>query len=467
MRQGKRSLSCTRGRRWLWAASAVLVLFGGIVACSDDATREPSVAARPNVLLILLDTTRADHFGSYGYEVRTTSPNMDALAKRSVRFTRAYSQAPWTTPSVASLLTSRYPSELGLRDVPDPLPEEVPKLAQLLGDAGFATGAVVSHDFLGPRWNFDQGFEEFSSEMAQGHDFVSSPGVTERAVAFLERHREEPFFLMAHYFDPHARYREHEAFAFASGAGLRSSVPTNPRELRRLPASAIDDEALAFLRARYDSELAFTDREIGALLGALARLGLEEDTMVVLTADHGEEFFEHRGFGHTNTLFDELIRVPLLVRLPERFRSPSDALSPGSVSDRVVGLVDVLPTILDVTGVAAPSGIAGQSLLRPADASAPRIVMSETARRFDLVAAISQEGKLVYDRKEGSGHFFEHATNAAERVDRAGDLGAAPEPLRRAVLDWGVEGGAAPSRGDRVEIDAATEERLRAMGYIE
>ena len=199
---------------------------------------------RPNVLLIVVDTLRREELGAYGYP-RSTSPNLDRLARAAVRYDQAFSQAAWTTPSISSLLTSRYPSQLGIEGELTKLAEDVVLLPEVLRAEGYVTGGVVSHSFCSQKWNFDQGFDFWDQSSIGGHKAITSPGVTERALEFLDQDREQPFFLWLHYFDPHVAYVEHAAFRF----GTREEYD-GPRGIGRRGQGASSSQAAGAARRR-------------------------------------------------------------------------------------------------------------------------------------------------------------------------------------------------------------------------
>ena len=441
-----------------------VILFATLcaVSCTTDPPSRglPPGNARSNVILIVVDTLRKDHLGAYGY-LRPTSPNIDRLASESMRYTRCFSQAPWTTPSVGALLTSLYPSRLAIRDIPNALDDEFELLPEMLQRSGYVTGGIVSHEFLGSRWNFDQGFDEFHDDLAGSHDSVSSPDVTDRAISFVERRATKPFFLFVHYFDPHHLYLPHEGFRFEDSADYNGplSPEITPRQLNRLPQDAIGDGEVRYLKALYDSEVAFTDHHLGRLLDDLRKRGLYEDALIVFTSDHGEEFFDHRGFGHTTTLYDELINVPLLIKLPGR--------TDGSVSHRTVALIDVLPTILEILDLPPPSGLDGRSLLALDSETEERTVMSETSRGEALRAVIQGPMKLIHDLILNRTVLFDLQADPGEQHDLAGS-GMEREPLLREALDRWLElefpGGGRPRR---VQLSEEDQKRLRALGYVE
>jgi choline-sulfatase len=406
-----------------------------------------------NVLLIVVDTLRADHLGAWGYDL-STSPQLDRLASRGLRFSRAISQAPWTTASIGSMLTSKYPTELGFVDERSALPEDVLTLAELLRSAGARTGAVVSHSFCSDEYNFDQGFESFDDSQVLGHIGVSSPGVTRAALSFLEQHKAERFFLWVHYFDPHFAYTLHEPHDFEPDSTYAGPVQSEMRfaELNDLSLGPADVKQLHRL---YDSEIAFTDASIGQLLDKLGQLGLEEDTLVVFAADHGEEFLDHGRLGHSKTLYQELVHVPLIVRCPH--------WEPGVV-DTPVGNIDVYPTVLSCLGLPPPEGLAGRAL-GPTPPE-PRPVFTESGRRNRLAAVVQGELKLIGNRKKGY-ELYDLAADPQERVDVSSARPVEYDTLLSELSTWQASVRARAQAGVVVEPGAEERAQLEALGYIE
>jgi arylsulfatase A-like enzyme len=308
---------------------------------------------RPNVLWIVLDTVRADYLGCYGHPF-PTSPRIDALAREAIVFHRALSQASWTLPAVASMLTGLQPEEHGVLHTDRRLPAAAVSVVERLAREGYTTAAFVSGTFTDSEWGFDQGFDAYddlgmvvddaaaSDPSARGvaamregaHQRVTSPEITERASAWLEQNRDRRFFLWVHYFDPHQDYASH--------SGVSERFEPLPQSHARLGQADPDPRETARLRALYQGEIAFTDAAVGRLLDRLDELGLSDETLVVLTADHGEEFYERQSLGHGNTLFNEVLRVPLIVRAPGR--------APRAV-DAPVGTVALAPTFLELCGI--------------------------------------------------------------------------------------------------------------------
>jgi membrane-anchored protein YejM (alkaline phosphatase superfamily) len=248
--------------RTLIAGLAVAALGAGCGADRDGAAHE---TRPPNVLVIVVDTLRADHLGCYGHG-RPTSPSIDALAASGVRFDRAYSAAPWTMPAVASMLTGLPPAAHGVESLQHMLPRDAVTLAERLTERGYVTAAVVSHLLISSRFHFDQGYAVFEEREAQGHDHVSTPGVTRTASTLLDllARDERPFFLFVHYFDPHFNYRPHPEFGFAPPS-VGSLDGTQGIDELRARLDELTPAEFGFLRDLYDEEIRLTDDGIGAL----------------------------------------------------------------------------------------------------------------------------------------------------------------------------------------------------------
>jgi arylsulfatase A-like enzyme len=428
---------------------------------------------RPNFLFIVVDTLRSDHLSAYGYE-RETSPALSRLAEAGVRFDRAYAPAPWTKPSVASMFTGQYPHRHGLNLVLETLPPEAVTLAERLSGAGYATAGAVSHVFVAGKNGLDQGFDRYDSAEAGGHSHVSTTGVTRRAKKLLASFDDAPFFLFVHYFDPHYEYRRHPEFAFAPEAVGRLRGGEDIHDLRALGAD-LSPEEVRFLRDVYDEEIRFTDAGIGALLAALDDLELADDTIVIVAADHGEEFFERGWLGHTRTLHEEVIRVPLVLRVPG-----GDAR--GRIVDTPVSLVSLAPTILDFAGVAAPDGEFQGPSLRPlieaGDAGEPPpvrsevryVVMNRDPRQAEKAAfkhaLIRGQYKLIKDFQAKRYELYDLDDDPGERRNLAAER---PELLRELLVELRRTQSRSPEPNDAApaELDPRDAELLRKLGYID
>jgi arylsulfatase len=336
--------------RWgLRPLLAVLALVAGLAACG---TSEP-----PSIVLVVIDTVRADHLTPYGYE-RDTSPHIERLARSGTLFLQGVAASPWTGPSVASIVTGRYPDEVGIRGLRHRLPPSVPSLAQILRDAGYATAAVVSNALAGPAYGYHRGYDSFhfehyklqpeGSAAPPGQPYFTADRVTERALAWIAS-APKPFFLYLHYTDPHEPYLPPPRWRdrFVREASGFDETLLNGKRFTRVP---LDGDELAAVRAHYEAEIAFVDHEVGRLVDALGN-----DVIVVLTGDHGEEFRDHGAFLHGHTLYQELLRVPLLLAGPGIPRDRTSAVPASHV--------DILPTVLELARVPSPPSVNGRSLL--------------------------------------------------------------------------------------------------------
>ena len=294
-----------------------------------------SFAKPVNIILITLDTTRADRMGFLGSK-RGLTPNLDSLAQQAVVFFRAYSQVPLTTPSHATILTGTYPQFNHVNDLGSPLRMDVPYLPDILRQHGYRTAAFVGSQVLDPKSaaapGFDRGFDTYDAPFhirGAGEDRYHSVErrgmeVADSALAWLNQHPQSPFFLWLHFYDPHDPYDPPPPF--------KAQYPQSP----------------------YDGEIAYMDSAIGKVLAALRKSGLHDQSLIVVVADHGEAFGEHGEWSHGLFLYDETIHVPLLIKLPA---------SPHRQIDSRVGLVDIAPTLLQQVGIALPAAMQGQSLL--------------------------------------------------------------------------------------------------------
>jgi len=287
------------------------------------------------VLLITLDTVRADHIGAYGY-AKASTPALDRLAREGVRFADATSQAPLTGPAHAAIVTGRYPARFGVRDnASTPIPPSATTIAQLFKSHGYRTGGFVGAFILGPEYGFAKGFDTFDADFAHFDAGMKlqaqrrAGDVADRAIAWLSPQpsavSRQPFFAWIHFYDAHAPYE-----------------PPAPFKTR-------------FAAAPYDGEIAYVDSAIGRLVAALETSGRLDDTLIIAIADHGEGLGEHGEAEHGLFLYESVLHVPWIMRLPRH------ALA-GTVVKTQVRSVDVLPTAAAIAGFAAPA-VDGESVL--------------------------------------------------------------------------------------------------------
>jgi len=458
---------------------ALLLVALSTVGCTRS---EPS---QPNLLLIVVDTLRADHLGSYGYPL-ATSPAIDALAEQGVLFEQAIAPAPWTRPSAATLLTGLLPETLGLtcasHNLPrkgcDVLPAGALTLAERLAAAGYDTAAVVANIQVDSLFGFAQGYDEFASvfpdlthDMQARADWSSfkwedttTRDVTDRALAWLaERGRaRSPFFLYLHYLDPHEPY-------------------TPPAEHAQLFASADYDSPYPEVRRDlplYDGEIHYVDSAVGRVLDSLAAAGLEDNTIVLLTSDHGEAFGEHGALDrhHGLTLFDDQLHVPLIVRAPGRLKE-------GVRVTAQVRLVDVLPSLLELMGL-EPSGLLqGHSLLKLARGGADPNLDAVAAWGYRPLKALrTPPWKLIVDHRSGQTSLYNLAADPLEQHDVSRGQAALTlllrdrmqrrldesHKLREALATTAGDQAGGGSRDNApLPLSDRQREGLRALGYLD
>lgn len=443
------------------------VLTGALLlaSCSNSAPE------RPNVIFILVDTLRADHLGVYGY-ARDTSRNVDAFARESVRFASSRSQASCTFPSAHSILTSRSPVRfLGQRGRAMGIPAEIPSIAEILQKNGYRTAAVSTSPVVrntphrvNPTGGFGRGFDVFE----EGCLYRTAACVNGAARKHLRREDERPFFLYLHYFDPHAPYRpprsELRHFRFARpGASekrfIRRGEPAPILEGNHdgKPVLEVTAADLQHLIDLYDEEIAYFDRRFGELLAAVREAGLLDDTILVFTSDHGEDFLEHGYLSHCRTLFDTSIRTPLLLHVP--------GVKPRVVTAPVRNL-DIVPTLLDYAGIdIAGLELEGRSLralMEGKEDGEPRWQLASQA----VFRSISDSRfKLIHDLKGGEFWLYDIAADPKETRNVLTQERRSFHALRGSLNAWlaRTEGEA----GESVRKSEEAEARLRALGYLQ
>lgn len=427
---------------------------------------DPRAEGEWNVLLISVDTLRADHLSVYGYG-RATSPHIDALARRGLLFDNAETVQSATWPALTSLHTSLYPSAHGVVENGRPMPEGLTTLAELLRARGFSTSAFITNMTRGRHPGFSRLFLS-----REGGQAAADTAAVEQAVAQLERERERRFFMWVHLLSPHADYAPPApydgAFTRPGASSLRGQIEELAALRRR--GAVLPESDVGHVVGLYDGEVAFADELVGRLLSALAAKGLERSTMVVFTADHGEDLYEHnRYFFHSPSVYRSSMRVPLILALP----GVTPARTPHPAS-----LVDLAPTILGVLGLPIPSSLQGQNLL-PGGSLPPRpvrpLTFGETNGRIFTVR--TPEWRFVYnpDRLQPPAPGGAYPIAEAELYDEVRDprevrnLASSRPDLVRA---FSVEAQAFRNRTrpkDGVTPGPVPEavDELRALGYLE
>jgi arylsulfatase A-like enzyme len=361
-----RPLQGTRVRR-TGLALLVFVVCTNLAVVVKRAFFEPD---RPDIVLVYLDALRSDHLGCYGYD-RRTSPCIDRLAGQGARFEQVISQAPSTFPSVHSAFTSKTASHF--LDANGCLPPRHLTLAECLKNRGYTTVAISSSPVV-TRSNtayslggFEQGFDVFDESVAYGPEtnwqWRSPEGVVEKALKWVDK-ADRPLFLFLYIVDPHSDYRCPEPFNsrfdpsyIGKEEVARGKVASYEEKTLKGLDPGLDERDIRHLVALYDGEIAYADSQLARLVTHLEQRGRLDGTVLALTSDHGEEFLEHGGLQHGYTLYNEVIRVPLVIRYPPRI--PEGTVIQG----RVLESLDMTPTLLDLAGMAKPAGMQGESLM--------------------------------------------------------------------------------------------------------
>ena len=419
------------------------------------------------VILVSIDTLRRDHVSLYGYP-RLTTPGLSNFADDGVVFDDAVSTSSWTLPAHASLLTSLNPSFHGAVDLHQGLSSSLMGLPKLLQERGFFTQAIVTHLYLSEQYGFGAGFDR--------HTFLPetrAQQVTDRALAFLTSKGDEDFFLFLHYYDPHWHYDPPSPYDRSFDPTYEGTTTGVWWDFKEETAESIDPRDLHHIVALYDGEILYTDRHLARLFREMKRLRIYDKAMIIVTSDHGEEFLEHGGWEHQKTLYEEQIRVPLVVKLSQsRHRRQQ-------VREQV-SLIDIAPTVLADLGLPSPSTFQGRNLLPLLEGgeSASGTVWSETEHTLDGSHKIAARrganaDKAIFslfgeDRSQDLLALYDLSRDPGESIDLAGESPASMERERLELerylgllAEWRLH----PTRSVPVELTPEQLDKLRALGY--
>jgi len=475
--------------RWVGALALLLVLSGflAILPRAETAGAVRKEHAVGKILLLSIDTLRADAVSALRPSAPPTA-SLDALASDSVVFTRAYSPAPWTLPTFSSLMTGVTPLVHGVRKFEDRIPAQLTTLAEKMHEAGYRTAAFGDQLFLHPQHGIARGFDSY--DLSPRDDLGGSLGsrmlgwafparfrrqldttqITDLTLAWLRAHASEDFFLWLHYFKPHGpyeplpRYRPKEPppagmdYKFSADNAIRSG------------ALVITAEQRPWVRRLYESELHYVDDNVGRILAELKRLGIYDQMLIVFVSDHGEEFWDHDARAHGHTFYDELLRVPLFVKLPG-----------GAAHDRRGELVcsgSVFPTLLDLAGIPferpSLSYVSLAPLLgRTGDAYVETPILGSVPLYFeDRESVVFGETKYIVSMVTSHEQLFDLRSDPGEHRDLAGEPSERLAQARRALADLVKSSMALRERyGITAESSTAplspeTLEQLRSLGYV-
>jgi arylsulfatase A-like enzyme len=418
-----------------------------------------------NVILFVVDTLRARNMGVYGYQ-RDTTPAMDELGQAGAVFTHAYAPSPWTLPSLATIFTARHPSDHGTVDPDSRLDGNVQSLASILHDAGYTTGAFVHSAYPVLSMGFERGFD---------HVETRRPGNTQSIRKWITEHEDEPFFMWIHYADPHVPYimeREFDGIFVEEKVNEHLDLAGywNSLQCQQHYDADTKGEMARVRMAFYDSKVRQADTRVGEIVEEIEKLGLTDETMFVITADHGEEFFEHRGCDHGQSLYDEVLHVPLLFTLP-------GFIQPGTVVPQQVRLMDVAPTIVDALELGSHvSTFDGTSLvdyLRGGGEDLP--VVGGFLQSTDGVVALRKDGfKYMYSphrtalraRPQSGEELYDLTKDPEEKHNLVAEGHPKLEEFRKLAQKWLAAHDKPVVVAPKVDYSPEQVEKLRALGYV-
>ena len=480
----------------LAVAGAALLAAAGLGGATGAQEGFPAGVDRPSILLLVADTLRADHVGAYGYG-KARTPHLDGLARSGAIFDPAYASASWTGPATASILTGLHPSTHGFMTYQNRIRGDAASVAGIFSLAGYRTAGFAANPIVSPRFGFGEGFDLWDADLEpdplarhaeaplaltlqrlglwkRPEIFPRADRVVDRALGWLDRVPDKPFFLYLHFMDPHDPYAPPAEFDEAAGESAASDLTMQFGTLQaiaqgRRAAGPADLERMIQL---YDGAISYMDQEIGRLLDQLARRGLRDRTIVLFTSDHGEEFNEHDGLGHEHSLHEELVRLPFIVAGP--------GIPAGRALWGPARQIDVAPTLLEAAGLPAPARIDGASLwgsMARGELLERRDVLMEESfigirGPWHAFRAIRRGDLKLTGRafNPGGGWTWEWALHdlaldPGERFEIAAERPAESSELRAGLEAWA--GRDLPEPGEESPVDEETLRKLKALGYVQ
>lgn len=456
---------------------------------NTEVTQDSSNNKINNIILISIDTLRTDVLSSYG-STEVSTPNIDKIANDGILFTQAYSPAPWTLPALSSIMTGVNPLVHKTTNPKSRLPEAFTTIAEYLAGSGFKTGAIGRNVFLHSEYNIDQGFMEYNffpkrNELVHSfggafirvafpehfRTYASTTDLTNLSVEWINDNQDIDFFFWVHYFDPHLPYTP--PLEYIVEDDNESDVGNNLKDAALIRKGHYSPNRAERKRIKelYDAEVRYVDDSIGKLLETLEELDLYKDSLIIITSDHGEEFWEHNGFEHGHTLYNELIKVPLIVKLPDNKNT--------DIIDVPVTTQSILPTILDIAKIDYKNGSYLASSLVPllennlSEYEIKPIISSSLLYYEDRESAIFDENKyirtIITDREE----FFNLDKDPGEQYplsnSKVSDKITQAQEILQQHKDESLKSGTyyGIEKSEKVELDKEKKEKLKALDYIQ
>ena len=464
--------------------------------------------SKVNIILVVMDTTRRDHLSCYGY-ARKTTPNLDALVTESLLFTNAYAPSPWTLPSHASIMTGLYPSTHGAhynvnassKPAVNLLRQDFVTLAEMLSPYGYRTAGVVGATFCHRYFGIAQGFDYYNDDFRTVHHDLQhydifhitskifslsnyfirhgyhgirrASELNEIVFSWLEKNYRYPFFLFINYFDPHWPYAPPSPYDLLFKGKNERLIIDNHGSDWNLFAKVINnhhtltDEEKCHLLSQYDGEIAYLDYHLGKLVERLKSLNVYDESMIIITADHGESFGEHNLMDHGRALYEELLHIPLIIKYPLSQNISGTCSSP-------VSLIDIMPSVLSTLDISLPSAMQGKVITGvPADRTVfaehyrDKLWIEKFGERFDrdLIAVYSGDFKYIW-ASNGKHELYNVSEDSQESHNLIHELPAIVATMDEEIQKRLPLFKASGKVNDVPEVDTAIKEKLKALGYI-
>ncbi|MCK5011772.1 MAG: sulfatase-like hydrolase/transferase, partial [Deltaproteobacteria bacterium] len=431
-----------------------------------------------NIVLITIDALRADHLSCYGYE-RETSPNIDRIAEKGIIFKNTIASSSWTAPSMASLFTSLYPINHGVihgmryannktiynQEV---FSSELATLAEILQAYGYTTFGVASNLHLSEKFGFAKGFNYFKCLPWDPAQSVN------KIVYSWEKYikKSDKFFLWIHYFDPHHAYHARSPWIEqytpkALTRKLNLTSKSSSELIKLIPTFKKDPQALSNLVALYDSEINYVDSYLGKLI---QKFGLNKNTLLIITADHGEGFLDHSQLGHGNNLYYETTNIPLIIKLPYNSKK--------RIVNKYVNLVDIMPTILHILDINSPEQTLGKSVLKKKGPllwfkkmlirrEKPEYSFAELDKGSILKTLITPEWKYIYDYKKKNEQLYNIKSDLLELNNLVDKETEQCNQLKEQLFNWASSAKKYLPKRRSIQLSPEERKKLEAMGYLQ
>ncbi|MFH1622512.1 MAG: sulfatase [Candidatus Omnitrophota bacterium] len=450
---------------------------------SDRVFAENVAEDKPNVILIMADALRFDHLGCYGYS-RSTTPNIDKLAAKGVVFDQAFVMAPTTMASTASVLTSLYPrqhqawnmhGEEGVKGINDCLVT----LSEILKDNGYKTIGIVSNGHLDSAFGFGQGFDEYYEtwKFPGADNFLAdAKHTTEIIVPWIKKNSQDNFFIFLFFIDPHDPYEPSPAFnKFQNdyngqlkdlGDGMHSYL-----NKVILGKASLNTEDIDYLEALYDGEIAYWDWHVSKIIEALEDSNILDNTIIIITSDHGEEFSDHGGVFHGYAIYNEHLHVPLIISGPQLSKAKSRVSS-------VVRSIDIMPTIFDLLNIEKTEGIMGKSLLPLLESGSTqkdRLFFSEMhlkgayGKNVHLLSLLKDDWKLIFDLQHNRYEMYDLSNDPGEKNNLAASNTDKLKQLSKVLSEFASLKSLVEGFGQKEprQVEQSAIENLKSLGYIQ